>query len=77
MWKRITNPDVLIYLHASFEVCTQRRRLDWNQADFAEQQVRLAHARQHADLIIATDALSPAEVLARATLFLAARPRQR
>jgi cytidylate kinase len=64
MWKRITNPDLLIYLNASFETCTQRRRLNWTNEDYLEQLRRLAHAREHADLIIETDPLSPEEVLA-------------
>ena len=63
MWKRITNPDLLIYLNSSFEVSTQRRKLNWNEAEYQEQLRRLDHARQHADLIIETDDLSPAEVL--------------
>ncbi|MBI3738133.1 MAG: hypothetical protein HY258_03700, partial [Chloroflexi bacterium] len=70
MWQKITNPDLLIFLNASFEVSTRRRRLNWTEADYAEQQNRLAHARQHADLLIETDALTPAEVLARAMEFL-------
>jgi deoxyadenosine/deoxycytidine kinase len=70
MWKRITNPDFLIFLNASFEVATRRRRLNWTEADYAEQQRRLAHAHEHADLIIETDPLSPQDVLARAIRFL-------
>ena len=34
MWRKITNPDVLIYLNASFEKCTQRRKLNWTEADY-------------------------------------------
>jgi len=70
MWKRITNPDLLIYLGSSFEVSTQRRKLNWNEAEYNEQLHRLDHARQHADLIIETDHLSPAEVLERALVFI-------
>jgi hypothetical protein len=70
MWKVITNPDFLIYLSASFGVCTARRRLNWNQADYDEQLRRLAHARQHADLSIDTDTHTPAQVLERALDFL-------
>jgi cytidylate kinase len=70
MWKRITNPDFLIYLHSSFEVSTQRRKLNWNEAEYKEQLHRLEHARQHADLIIETDHLSPVEVLERALGFI-------
>ena len=73
MWKRITNPDVLIFLSASFPVCTLRRRLNWTNEDYEEQLRRLAHARQHADLIIETDNISPAQVLARVVDFLGSK----
>ena len=70
MWERITNPALLIYLNSSFEVSTQRRKLNWNEAEYREQLQRLAHARQHADLIIETDDLSSAQVLERALDFI-------
>jgi cytidylate kinase len=70
MWQRITNPDLLIYLNSSFEVSTQRRKLNWAEADYKEQLRRLEHARQHADLVIETDTLSSAEVLASALGFI-------
>lgn len=70
MWQKITNPDLLIFLNSSFEVSTRRRKLNWSEADYAEQQHRLAHARQHADLLIETDALTPTEVLGRVIEFL-------
>ncbi len=70
MWKRITNPDILIYLNASFEICTRRRKLDWTAEDYQEQLRRLDHARQHADLIIETDELTAEEVCARAIQFI-------
>jgi deoxyadenosine/deoxycytidine kinase len=70
MWKRITNPDVLIFLQASFPVCTARRQLNWNEADFAEQQRRLVHALEHADLVVDTDSLSPQDVARYVLEFL-------
>lgn len=73
MWQRITDPDVLIYLHASFAVCTRRRKLNWLEADYLEQLRRLAHARQHADLIIDTDAITSTQVLGQAIDFLEGR----
>src|SRR5512140_1854107 len=69
MWQRITNPDILIYLNASFETCTRRRHLNWTEADFQEQLRRLSHARQHADLIIQTDGLTVDGVLRCALEF--------
>lgn len=74
MWKRITNPDLLVFLNSSFEVCTQRRKLNWTEADYDEQQRRLAHAREHADLLIETDALTPEQVRQRVLEFLQAKP---
>ena len=70
MWERITKPDLLVYLGASFETCTRRRKLNWTYEDYREQLRRLAHARDHADLIIETDLLSPVEVLSRLIEFL-------
>jgi len=70
MWKRITNPDLLIYLNSSFEVSTERRKLNWNKSEYQEQLSRLDHARQHADLMIETDGLSAAEVLECALSFI-------
>jgi len=74
MWKRISNPDVLIFLDASFPVSTARRKLNWLESDHAEQQRRLVHARQHADLVVETDSLTPDEVTARVLAFLATLP---
>lgn len=70
MWQRITNPDILIFLDVSYEKTLQRRKLDWTLQEYEEQLARLAHARQHADLIIPTDDLSIQEVLRTALLFL-------
>ena len=70
MWQVITNPDILIFLHSSFENSTQRRKLNWSTADYEEQQRRLSHAREHAHIIIDTDLLNPDDVLARALTFL-------
>jgi len=53
-----------------FEVSTQRRKLNWNEDEYKEQLRRLDHARQHANLIIGTDNLSPAEVLKCALGFI-------
>jgi len=70
MWQRITHPDLLIYLNSSFDVSTGRRKLNWSEAEYQEQLRRLAHARQHANLIIETDDLSSAQVLERTLNFI-------
>jgi thymidylate kinase len=63
MWKLISKPDILIYLDASFETCNQRKQLDWGPKDHAEQLRRLTHARQHCDIYLPTDGLTPEEIL--------------
>ena len=72
MWKRITDPDVLIFLQASFDVTQQRRShmIYWRQADYEEQQRRLSHALAHADLVIETDNLDVLGVLGEALEFI-------
>ena len=65
MWQKLTHPDVLIFLNASYPVTCQRRNLDWTEDDYQEQLFRLRHAREHADLYILTDQLTPQEVLAQ------------
>ena len=70
MWKKITNPDVLVFLDASYPMTVLRRQLNWREADWAEQQRRLAHAREHADFYIQTDQLSADEVLEEVIQFV-------
>jgi len=65
MWQKISNPDVLIYLDVSYETSIARRKLDWTEAEYTEQLRRLAHAHQHADILIQTDSLTPEQVLAK------------
>jgi ABC-type Mn2+/Zn2+ transport system ATPase subunit len=73
MWQRITNPDILIFLQASCLVGGKRRRLNWTEAEWEEQQRRLSHALEHADLALDTDPLGIDEVLNLALEFLTNR----
>lgn len=73
MWQVITNPDILIFLNCSFENSTARRKLSWVIADYEEQQRRLSHAREHADLMIDTNMLEVQDVLASALDYLMER----
>lgn len=70
MWRKITNPDVLVYLHVSYPLTVQRRKLDWTEQEYLEQIHRLRDARTHADLYINTDPLTPAEVLDQVLSYL-------
>ena len=74
MW-RMSEPDVLVYLDATMETIRRRREVSWGEAHLAEENARLAHAREHCDLYIATDELTPEQVVRRVEGFLAARER--
>ena len=64
MWQRIHPPDYLVFLDVSLETMRARvDRSDWSDDMLAVQQQRLRHARQHANLIIATDEATPQAVL--------------
>lgn len=70
MWQKLVNPEVLIYLHVSYENTVSRRQLNWTQKEYEEQLRRLAHAHQHADLIIDTNSLTSQQVLEQILGFL-------
>jgi cytidylate kinase len=70
MWLRLTNPDILVFLDASWATTCKRLNLDWTEAEWQEQQFRLRHAREHADLVLETDGLSIEAVLARVLSFV-------
>lgn len=70
MWKRLTNPDVLVYLDVSYENTIFRRKLDWTYTEYTEQLRRLQHARQNADLYIDTNTLTVQEVKAAVLSFI-------
>lgn len=71
MWQRITNPDILIYLDCTIET-TRRRRNDRHFESWIldEERHRLRHAREHSDLYIATDDLTPGEILSLALVLV-------
>jgi len=70
MWQRLVDPDVLIYLEASYPVTLQRKPFVWREKEYLEQIHRLRHASEHAHLRIDTDHLSPEAVLAAVLEFL-------
>ena len=74
MWERLTDPDILVFLDASYASTCQRRKLDWTEADWQEQQNRLSHARAHADLYLDTDELSVDEVFKAVVTFISRGP---
>jgi cytidylate kinase len=70
MWLRLTHPDILIFLDASYLVTVARKNLNWTEAEYLEQHDRLRHARQHADLYIFSDKLTPQQVVDRILGYL-------
>lgn len=62
MWRRLVDPDVLIYLDISYEALLERRPFFGERAYLEREQARLAHARAHADLYLDTSGLTAEEV---------------
>lgn len=69
LWQR-SRPDVLIYLDASLPTIRRRRGVRWQQPMLDEEHRRLSLAREHAQLYIHTDGLSPQDVASRAITYL-------
>ncbi len=71
MWQRITKPDLLIFLDCSIET-TRMRRSDRHFESWLldEERHRLRHAREHCDLYVATDDLTPDEILVQSLALL-------
>ena len=71
MWRRVSRPDILIYLDVDYVNATRRRpHLGGGLPRLHVQQERLIHARQHCDFYLDTSALSPDEVQERVIAFL-------
>ena len=70
MWRRLRNPDILIYLDVSFEMAQSRRKLSWTKTEYQTQIQRLNHARTHADLVLDTDKKTPAQIVTETVNFL-------
>ncbi len=71
MWQRIHPPDVLIFLDARYETVAQRRPNSLlTPRLYEEMRQRVQHAREHADLIIATDERDEDGVFREAATYL-------
>jgi len=70
MWKRLTNPDLLIYLEVSYENTVLRRHLDWTRDEYNQQLHRLRHARQYADYIVDTNQSTLEQVIELVLAFI-------
>lgn len=74
MWRRLTRPDLLIYLDAELSTIARRRRIAWGERYLADERHRLRHARQHCHLYLPTDDLSEEQVLQKVLNFLRGYP---
>ncbi len=70
MWKRITNPDLLVYLEVSYENTISRKHLGWTRSEYEEELKRLQHARENADLIVDTNSLTESQVAQQVLDFI-------
>jgi deoxyadenosine/deoxycytidine kinase len=70
MWRRIANPDILIYLEVSLASLHARLKVDWEQAYLDEMNRRLTDARANAHYYVDTNPLTPQQVCDRVTQFL-------
>ncbi len=76
LWRRFSSPDCLIYLDVDPQIAAQREGLEKPSSWWAEErEVRLVHAREHADLYIDTSALTLEEIFELALEFLATEKR--
>ncbi len=70
MWKRIAKPDILVYLDVNYQNTLSRKNLNWTFEEYQEQLRRLAHARDHADLVVDTNPMSEEEVFQTVANFI-------
>lgn len=63
MWKKLAQPDLLIYLGVSYDEATHRKNFNWHVSELEEQISRLKHARRNCDMYILTDRLTCDQVL--------------
>lgn len=71
MWRKLTKPDILIFLDVSYTISKQRQGIsEWPSSIYQKQVERLRHAREHADFFLNTTDLTPEEVLQKVLSFL-------
>lgn len=68
-WRRL-KPDLLIFLDCSLDTIRKRKKVSWGMDRYHRQQVLLAEAREHADLVVNTDGLRPEELVEYVRIWL-------
>lgn len=59
---RRSDPDIVVMLEARDETVARRKSSGWEAVQLRAQRQRLARARENADIVLETDALSPEEL---------------
>lgn len=72
LWQ-LSDPDLLVFLDVDLPTTAARRKREWPQSLYEEQQRRLAHARAHTDLYLDSSALTADEVAEAIGAFVAAQ----
>ncbi len=70
MWLRLVDPDVLIYLDVTYEALLARRPTFGEREYLEREKARLAHAREHADLVVDTSEMEAIDVQKKTLVFL-------
>jgi deoxyadenosine/deoxycytidine kinase len=68
MWRRMTNPDILIYLDVSYENTIKRKLLNWTREEYLEQVHRIHNAAANAQIHIDTNSLDAVQLVEKAIL---------
>jgi len=68
MWRRMTNPDILIYLDVSYENTIKRKLLNWTREEYFEQVYRIRNAAENAQIHIDTNALDAVQLVEQTIL---------
>ncbi len=69
VWRH-RKPALLVLLHCQFETIQSRRSIAWGRRAYVQQLVNLQDARQSADIVIQTDGLTPAQLIAAVVPFV-------
>jgi|WetSurMetagenome_2_1015567.scaffolds.fasta_scaffold639482_2 gluconate kinase len=70
MWQRISRPQVLVYLEASYAVVLTRLYSYVTPEVYQDQLQKLAHALAHASVYVNTDDQAPEQVLEQVLTYL-------
>lgn len=63
MWKRLTNPDILIFLEVSYTKTLTRKKINWTIDEYNLQMQRLGNAYENADIRILTENITPGQLI--------------